>query len=134
MNRTLKGNILITILVIGFMMSLLLIPAVSTVSRLMKVQGITSNFVAEEEALSSGIDYARYLIANEMTQGVLSLPQGTVEVVMNVPNTVGNVYEYYDVMIVYRPKSSANVVWTVKLVKDTVTLSSWAVSIEGGGR
>jgi len=134
MNRTLKGNVLITILVIGFMMSLLLVPAVSTVSRLMKVQGVTSRFVAQEEALSSGIDYARYLIAHEMMQGVLSLPQGTVEVVMNMPNTVGDVYEYYDVMIVYKPQSSAEVIWAVTLVKDTVSQSSWAVSIEGGGR
>jgi len=128
-----KGTVLIMVLVLGLIISLLLIPSVSTVNKLIKAQEVTSIFVAQEEALNSGIDYARYLIANEKMQGVLSLPQGTVEVIMNIPDTVGDVYEYYDILIVYKPQLSAEIVWIADLVRDTVTLSSWVVSVEEGG-
>lgn len=127
-----KGQILEMVLILGLIMSLLLVSVVSTVNGLIRVEGIASGYVAQEEALSSGIDYARFLIANGTTQGTLSLPQGTVEVVMNTPNVVGNVYEYYDVLIIYTPKFGSRVIWTVELVRDSVTLSSWVISVEGG--
>lgn len=127
-----KGQILEMVLIVGLIMSLLLVSVVSTVNGLIRVEGIASGYVSQEEALSSGIDYTRYLLANETTQGTLSLPQGTIEVVMNTPNVVGNVYEYYDVLITYTPQFGSKVFWTVELVKDNVTLSSWVISIEGG--
>lgn len=127
-----KGQILEMVLILGLIMSLLLVSVVSTVNGLIRVEGIASGYVSQEEALSSGIDYARYLIANGTTQGTLPLPQGTVEVVMNTPNVVGNVYEYYDVLIIYTPKFGSRVIWTVELVRDSVTLSSWVISVEGG--
>lgn len=131
--RTMKGQVLLMVVVMGLIMSLLLVSVMSTVNRLQKVQGIATSYVAQEEALSSGVDYARYLIAKGKTQGKLSLPQGTVEVIMNMSNIVGDVYEYYNVLIIYKPQSSSSVVWTAKLVRDNVTLSSWIVSVEEGG-
>jgi len=131
--RTMKGQVLLMVVVMGLIMSLLLVSVMSTVNRLQKVQGIATSYVAQEEALSSGVDYARYLIAKGKTQGKLSLPQGTVEVIMNMSNIIGDVYEYYDVLIIYTPQSSSLVVWTAELVRDNVTLSSWIVSVEEGG-
>lgn len=131
MKRGLKGNILITVIVMGFMLSVLLVPAVMTISRLIKIQGASASYVAQEEALASGIDYARYLVSKGLFQGTLQLPQGTVEVMMNPPNTVGNTFNYYDVLITYRPQTQSAVVWVVKLVEDSVNLASWVVSIEG---
>jgi len=131
MKRGLKGNILITVIVMGFMLSVLLVPAVMTISRLIKIQGASASYVAQEEALASGIDYARYLVSKGLSEGTLQLPQGTVEVMMNPPNTVGNAFNYYDVLITYRPQTQSAVVWVVKLVEDSVNLASWVVSIEG---
>jgi len=133
MRKGLKGNILITVIVMGFMLAVLLVPAVVTISRLIKIQGVSASFVAQEEALASGIDYARYLVSKGLSEGTLQLPQGTVEVMMNPPNTVGNTFNYYDVLITYRPQAQTQsaVVWVVKLVEDSVNLASWVVSIEG---